>query len=204
MARNPGNADQLMLQAAKGIIRKQGCAGLRVREVVDRAGVNLGMFHYHFKSKERFASRVLQEFYEEFFGRLSLAVQDESDPRVQLRKALIAVSSFVREEHKFYLALFRDVLSGDRQVIQFLQLNLPRHMSVFQELILRCQKEGKMVSLPVGQVMSFLMTSINFPILIANAHRLNRNAHFAAELEFVMSEKGTRQRIDLALKGLQP
>jgi AcrR family transcriptional regulator len=33
------------------LLPQTGCAGLSVRKVAERAGINLGMFHYHFKSR---------------------------------------------------------------------------------------------------------------------------------------------------------
>ena len=43
------NLDRALLAAGRELLPERGCAGLSVREVADAAGVNLGMFHYHFK-----------------------------------------------------------------------------------------------------------------------------------------------------------
>src|SRR5262249_38675000 len=110
-------------------------SGLRVRELVAKAGVNLGLFHYHFKNKERFSRILLQEFYEDFFSQLSTAARDGKDSRTRLRNTLIAVSGFIKRENEFYLAVFKDVFNQDPQVLDFIRENLPRHSGVLRELI---------------------------------------------------------------------
>ena len=50
MARPSQNVDQRLLEAGLALLPQTGCAGLSVRRLADHAGVNLGMFHYHFKN----------------------------------------------------------------------------------------------------------------------------------------------------------
>jgi AcrR family transcriptional regulator len=210
MSRNPGNADRLMLEAAKEIICKEGCSGLRIRELVKKAGVNLGMFHYHFQTKERFKQAVLQEMYEVFFDKLTSASREKAPTAIaQLRNTLLAGGTFIRSKSEFYLAIFKDVLNGDPELIAFVELNIPRHMKVIRELVEKCQKERSMVTIPFPQIIAFLMTSANFPTLIGavvRRHGKNRMSPraFKNYETAVLSDKAIAQRIDLALKGLSP
>ncbi len=211
MARSPGNADRLMLATAKKLVCKSGCTGLRIRDVVNQAGVNLGMFHYHFKSKENFTRQILQEFYEEFFVRLISASRDGHDTITQLRNTLLAAARFVKEHHAFYLGLIKDVLNDDAQVVKFIGRNFPRHAAVFRDLVQRCQKEKSIAPIPFPVVASFLMTALNFPTLIGfvmlkerrRFNQTNRGAILKAA-ESVLSEDAITQRLDIALKGLRP
>jgi AcrR family transcriptional regulator len=211
MPRNSGNADRLMLEAGKEIISKEGCSGLRVRELVKRAGVNLGMFHYHFQTKERFKEAVLQEMYDIFFEKISIASKEHTPTTIgQLRNTLLAVGDFVRSKNEHYLAIFKDILNGDEEVIDFVVRNGPRHMAVIRELAIRCQREGSIdSSIPFPQIMAFIMTSANFPTLIGAVVRKNYKGRMkpqsmkAYERE-VLSNKAIAQRIDFALKGLSP
>ena len=54
------NLDRALLAAGRELFPSRGCPGLTVREVAEAAGVNLGMFHYHFKSREAFLRALLQ------------------------------------------------------------------------------------------------------------------------------------------------
>jgi len=200
-----------MVESAKKIVSKSGCSGLRIREMATLAGVNLGTFHYHFKSKDRFKRIVLQEVYDGFFSKLSVASRDGKTSFSQLRASLLVMGGFIREEHELCFALFRDLFNADPEVLRFVGANVPRHVSVLGELVLRCQDEGSIVRLPVHQVLAFLFTSMNGPTLVGFALKKRiRSAKGSEgrskkmELEEIISPEAIEQRVDLALKGLKP
>ena len=60
MSRPSRNVDALLLRAGRELYPETGAAGLSIRKVAERAGVNLGMFHYHFRTKEAFVRQLLQ------------------------------------------------------------------------------------------------------------------------------------------------
>ena len=88
MPRPSRNLDQALLAAGRALLPQRGCSGLSVREVADAAGVNLGMFHYHFKSREAFLKALLQSMYEEMFSQLTFQGSAEWGPSDNLRAAL--------------------------------------------------------------------------------------------------------------------
>src|SRR5512141_2104228 len=90
------NLDQALLQAGRELFPAAGCAGLSVREVAQRAGVNLGMFHYHFKTREAFLRALLQSVYEEMYAQLSFESATTDDPVQNLRSALRFLGRFLR------------------------------------------------------------------------------------------------------------
>ncbi len=49
----PGDRKRVaLLEAAYGLIAEKGLGGLRTRDVVERAGVNISMLHYYFGTKD--------------------------------------------------------------------------------------------------------------------------------------------------------
>jgi AcrR family transcriptional regulator len=213
MPRNPGNADKLMLEAAKKIIIKDGCSGLRIRDVVDRAGVNLGMFHYHFKSKEQFKRLALLEIYEKFFEKLMLASKEGKNALEQLRNSLFVMGCFVRDEREFYLAVLKDFLNDEVDVFEMIGNNGPRHAMVISGLIDSAQSEGSIKKLSFHEVMPVLMGGIHLPVLVGAAFEKRsktikkKNKRFPNTKEFfkkTFSDDYIRMRIDIVLKGLAP
>lgn len=165
------------------------------------------MFHYHFKSKQEFTRILLQEFYEDLFARLTSAAEEGPDAVTQLRNTILAAAYFMKQHHDFYLAVFKDVFNGDKQVVQFIRVNFPRHSRVFLDLIGRAQEEGSLVKLPFQQIISFLMSSVNLPTLIGFTileHRPKRGKSGDGLIEAVISDAAIAQRLDFALKGLRP
>jgi AcrR family transcriptional regulator len=60
MARLSRNIDQALLRAGRELFPRVGCGGLSVRALAEHADVNVGMFHYHFKTKDKFLDALLQ------------------------------------------------------------------------------------------------------------------------------------------------
>ena len=88
MARPSRNIDRALLAAGRDLLPLTGCRNLSVRQVTERAGVNLGMFHYHFRTRENFVRAVLQEMYEEMFASLQLERARHAEPLPGLRAVL--------------------------------------------------------------------------------------------------------------------
>lgn len=204
MTKPSAGADRRLLEAAKKMIPRKGITGLRLREVARQAKVNLGMFHYHFQSKERFTRILLQEFYEEFFANLLVASRKGKDSRARLRNTLLAIGLFLKREHEMYLALAKDIMNQNPEVLDFVRENLPRHVAVIRELVENCQRERTLAALPFPQVIGFLMTSINAPTLVGYAVARGRSAPKGSKIASLLTDEAIAQRIDLAMKGLSP
>src|SRR5512134_831758 len=130
------NLDRALLAAGRALFPSRGCAGLTVREVADAAGVNLGMFHYHFKSREAFLRALLQSVYEDMFAQLSQRAQQLPAGGRQaravdvLRAALQFMGRFVRAHRAILTRILTDALCNDPIAVEFLDRNAPRHLGL--------------------------------------------------------------------------
>src|SRR2546423_10457078 len=100
MPRPSRNLDLALLQAGRELFPQAGCAKLSVRAVAERAGANVGMFHYHFKSKDNFLRALLQQVYEEIFAGLSQAAARPGKAIDGLRGALLAAGPVLAMHRK--------------------------------------------------------------------------------------------------------
>src|SRR5438067_777861 len=120
------NLDRALLAAGRELFAMRGCAGLSVREVAEAAGVNLGMFHYHFKTREAFLRAVLQSVYDEMYTQLVVLTARPAaiaSPLEQLRLALRFMGRFVRENRPVLARVIADALCGEPIALQFLRDN---------------------------------------------------------------------------------
>lgn len=163
------NLDQALLAAGRELFPERGCAGMSIREVAEAAGVNLGMFHYHFKSREAFLRALMQQGYEAMFATLSLEVSRPADTISTLRYALRAIARFVRDNRRFLARLLADALSGEACARDFLRDNLPRHLDLLRALIARGQEEGVFARVALTQAMGVCAGSLAMPILAGGA-----------------------------------
>ena len=199
MVRPSQNIDQLLLDAGLELLPSTGCAGLSVRRLTQHAGVNLGMFHYHFKTKDNFIRAVLQRTYEEMFSALSLGVNPTHAPLENLRNALGVLGQFASKNRHLLVRILADAMSGEALAADFLKANLPRHIGVLAALIQEAQWEGNLVRAPVPQLVAFMAGAVAAPVLIGAA----AGASVADMLgQQVLSPEAIAQRIDFALRGL--
>ena len=206
------NLDRALLAAGRELFPSRGCAGLTVREVADAAGVNLGMFHYHFKSREAFLRALLQSVYEDLFAELTIAASQMPPGRKQarsidfLRAALQFMGRFVRANRPLLTRVLIDALGKDAIAVEFLDRNMPRHLGLMLGLMQQAQKDGSVrADIPAPNLLGFCAGSLAMPILFGGAI-VERGAAAEATGRMIegalLSDTALDQRIELALAAI--
>lgn len=210
MPRPSRRTDLKLIQAARELLPQSGASGLNLRAVARRAGVNLGMFHYHFGSKEAFIRRVLTDSYEEFFTTLTgqCVACHADDPLKALEAAALCMGRFARDNRALLHALSRDVLSNDRATVAFVRRNFTAHIGVLLELLSEAMARGRIAKMPLPTAMSFLAGAVAAPSLISEmAVRSAGNGRSRALLDGffkdVVSEEAIEMRVHLAIRALE-
>jgi AcrR family transcriptional regulator len=205
MPRPSRNLDRALLAAGRALLPQRGCAGLSVREVAEAAGVNLGMFHYHFKTRDAFLRELLQSMYEEMFSQLTVKRDDAWGPIENLRAALWFLGRFLRANRPILARVMADALCGDPIAVEFLQKNMPRHLGHMSALVELGQKQGLIAPMPVAQALGFCAGSLAMPIVFGGAvvesGALAPRAAGALE-RALLSDAAIDARIDLAIAAI--
>ncbi len=209
MPRPSANTDQRLIEAARDLLYQSGMTGMNLRQVAKKAGVNLGMFHYHFKTKDQFTRSVLQDTYEKFFQEFTLETSGDGPALKKLQAALFTLSRFIGKNRRMLLGILHDVLNKDRVVLDFIKANLPRHGLVIVGLVRQCQKEGSLRKMALPSIMPVLMGACLFPlVMVAILEHLEVKRlsfiPFAVVKAAVASDRAMKSRIDLMLESLAP
>lgn len=207
MPRPSRNLDRALIAAGRELLPEVGCAGLTIRQVADAAGVNIGMFHYHFKTREAFLRAVMQSAYEEMFATFSL---EHARPRGStnadhLRGLFRVLGRFLRDNRRFIGRILADAMGGEPCAREFFRDNLPRHAQVLAMLIGAGQQAGEFRPMPVPQALGFCAGSLAAPILLGGAIiDAGQVPPPLAEglAAALLSDAAIDQRIDLALCAL--
>lgn len=205
MPRPGKNIEQVLLRSGRALYPERGSAGLSVRALTEHAGVNLGMFHYHFRTKEAFLRELLQQFYEEMFSTLSAQAAQPGPPLARLRESLLFLACFVRDHAAVLGRVFADAGSGDPVAAEFVRTNAPRHLRLLLQLMNEAEQRGELAPLPALQRFVFVMGAVASPLVIAPRIARMRVAPglVARQLKSqVTSDEAIAQRIDLALAAL--
>lgn len=207
MTRPSRNTDQLLLSAGKKLMLQHGIAKLSLRQVASDARVNLGMFHYHFKTKEQFTRALLSEIYEEMFQRLSDEIKRHEttpDPLVRLKGLLSVLGGVAIENRSIWGALVKEVLSGEPTVARFVRENFPRHIRLVSEAIVDCQKKNRLRSdLTVAQIIALCASIINAPVVLGSLIGKFVQAENTVASE-ILTPEFLELRIDFLMRGLVP
>lgn len=207
MSRPSRNQDRLLLDAGRRLLPEAGLSGLSVRRLAVEAGVNPGMFHYHFKTKRRFVRAVLQEIYEEFFKGFSVESGGEAPPLERLARALNALGRFGRDNRRLFVILLHDVVAGDEEVKSFALANFPRHLRIILGLVRECQARGALKKAPLPNCLAFLAGATVAPAVgfglferVSARHPLGVAARVAGPA--ILSDAAIASRVDWALSSL--
>jgi AcrR family transcriptional regulator len=205
MARPGRNIEQALLRSGRKLYAQRGAAGLAVRALAEHARVNLGMFHYHFRTKDEFLRRLLDAWYEEMFAQLSGHIGQDGPPLHRLREALLFLARFVRDNRPMLARVMMDAATGQAVAAQFLRDNAPRHLALLLALMQQAERDGLIVPMPPMQRFVFVMGAVGMPLLVAPAlHSMGVAPKvLGAQMRTqVMSDEAIEQRIALVFKAI--
>src|SRR5687767_1324422 len=135
MPRPGRNIEQALLRSGRLLYAQLGAGRLSVRALTQHAGVNLGMFHYHFKTKDVFLRLLLAAWYEEMFTQLSTSAQQAGPPLQRLREALFFLATFVRDNGPVLGRVIADAAADEPVAVEFIRTNAPRHLRLLIALM---------------------------------------------------------------------
>jgi AcrR family transcriptional regulator len=205
MPRPSRNVDQLLIEAGRTLLPQTGLRRLSIRAVTERAGVNLGMFHYHFKTKDVFVRAILQQTYNDMFASLQMTAHSGISALDNLRASINLLARFGRDNRQLIVRLAGDALAGDAMAIEFLRANMPRHIEVIMQLLVQAQNEKSLRTLALPQALAFLIGGTAAPLLVGAAAIDSGFARMMVAqqlVESVFTDAAISERIDMALAGM--
>lgn len=205
MPRPSRHLDRALLAAGRELYPACGCAGLTIRQVAEAADVNIGMFHYHFRTREVFLREVMQGAYEEMFSQLTLGGPKEAGFVSSLRASLRVLGRFLQANRGLVGRILADALAGETVARDFLKDNLPRHVRVIMNLVKAGQSAGELRPMDPTQAFAFCAGALAMPVLIGGALADSGalEPSFARQLQrSILTDAALDERIDLALAAI--
>lgn len=207
MARPSSGTDIKLKDAGKRLLLEKGITGLSVREACRLAGVNTGMFHYYFGSKEEFLQAVLKEMYAEFMAHFKAGVSAAGTPRERLKNALIEVGRFALGMRQIAPMLFADLAHGKKEAFSFLSSNFTEHVRHIAALAAQCRPSSPLGQHSVHFLIVGMLPVMVFPMLMGavlerNGVRSVGGLSLEKLREEVFSEEGIAERAEIALRGI--
>jgi len=207
MSRPSREYDKKLLEMGRKLLPKTGISGFSVRELCDKAGVNLGMFNYHFGTKDKYIEVLVSEIYREFMEGLTLEAGTGKTSLEKLRNALISVAFFIRDRRMEVFAFFEEVVRGNKELMGFAKKNMTAHVSVVLKLVAQCQKDGYVTKASIFSIAPVLIGALAVPnIAVRLLEKSYSSVFFGAAVPLIrntiLSDKLVIERVDLALKAI--
>ncbi|WP_374361014.1 TetR/AcrR family transcriptional regulator [Pseudoduganella danionis] len=205
MARPSQNIDQTLLASGRELYPQHGFAGLSVRQICEHAGANVGMFHYHFQSKNNYVTVLLQGLYDEVFEQLAAQAAQQGSALERLRAALCLLGRLIRQHGNWISRVWADAGLGEEVARQFLQRNAPRHVGLLMALLEQATEAGELPPSAPMQRFGFLMGAVLTPMILLPAAMQFQllPTQLAASVDAdVFSDAAIADRVNRALSAL--
>lgn len=208
MTRPSRNIDKKLIQAGKELIPSLGISGLKIREVAKKAGANLGMFNYHFGTKEKYIEALMIDVYTEFLGNFKLDSEKGNNSLERFRNTLIGAAHFIKHNRMLIGPLFEEIVNGNKNIVEFARKNMTKHINIMVSLIKECQKDGYICKSSLLTLAPILVGAAALPSILMRILEKNyKNTYLGVFIPVLkstaLSEKKIAERIDLVIRGLR-
>lgn len=203
------DARQKLLKVGRDMFLKEGSKNLSVRGVASKAGVNLGSFVYHFKTKDAFIAEIIYSHYDELINILNSAIDGldvTQDPLTTLKRVVEAFSE-ASGNNPLAFRLIADLLQGEEIIMKAAMKNPPDHILFAVDVIKKCQAKGQIrKDMDARLVLIMIVSVMGFPALVG--HQIEKKSSKSGLLKemaaLLIGDQARKSRLEVILKGLKP
>jgi AcrR family transcriptional regulator len=175
-----------IMEAAEELFAEKGFDGTSVRDIADKAGVNLAMISYYFGSKEKLLEALFGYRGEHTVMKLESMISDKDKKPLQKMDILIDyyIDKFMNQQC-FHKIMTREQVTNQRGVTSDLILNLKKRNQVLvKQLIQEGQRTGdfkKNIDIPL--MMATLVGTVSHLVTTQHYYREINNLQSLSEEE---------------------
>ena len=150
------NVEQDIVNAAQDIFVEKGYDGATMREIAARAGINISMLHYYFRSKDNLFDIVFNRVFQRLYGRIFEVMASSEDLFAKLQTIVDLYLQTVSENPRVPGFILNEVTHrpvGNGRLADYKRL-IHEHAKTFQEQLDRAAREG--LIRPVGVMELFV------------------------------------------------
>ena len=164
MPRPSQNIDAKLIELGKKQMMQNGIANLSIRAICIESKINLGMFFYHFKSKENFIKILLKNYHEDVRNHWFKESEGITNSLDRLKSALRMSARFVKEQRGAFETIFKDMNFSDKVFMESFKEMHASGWNFYSKLITDCQNDSyidknteveKIFSILTGSVISY-------------------------------------------------
>jgi len=201
----PTSTRELILRSGLRLVKRNGLRALTVRAVAADAGVNLGTFVYHFRSRAAFADELIAHWYAPLWTQLQDTVEAPSSPLERFRLLVLQVVRWLAANRSLVGHLLLDAAAREPAALRFLRRLGQRHPALILQALRDAQQAGQVVPAEPLHLMMFTMAAAGMPVLLAQglgARRLVPPAMGRLALAYALEPAHIEQRVQWVIDAI--
>ena len=127
-----------ILEAAKELFEEKGFDFTSVRDIAQKADVNIALINYHFGSKESLLITIFEERANETYLKLTGINKSEADPVVKLENAIDVMLDKIFAHRKFHQMMHNELANAQRpevneKIVKIIRRNRQELRNILEE-----------------------------------------------------------------------
>ena len=189
-----------IMEAAEFLFSEKGFEGTSVRDIAQKAGVNLAMISYYFGSKEKLMEAIFGYRGHRLTVQLESMLQETSTPSIEKIYKLIEyyIDKF-QQQTCFHRIMVREQLLHPTGPMGDMILKLKiTNLNLVKQLIKEGQRKGEFIkNIDIQLMMSTLIGCVNHTLSSQHYYKEMENLQGLSEVEF---QKHIRRKLSTHLK----
>jgi AcrR family transcriptional regulator len=152
--------------AARTVFHRKGFAAARTRDIAEEAGINLALLNYYFRSKEKLFVLVMIETLTEFFGSVSVIINNpETSFEEKIEQFAAGYIDLIFREPDIPLFIMSEIRNNPEQLLQKVDIRNTVFNSVFIRQFAEAVEQGKIKDQNFLHFMMNFIGLIVFPFI---------------------------------------
>jgi AcrR family transcriptional regulator len=160
------STEEKIKKAARIVFHKKGFAAARTRDIAEEAGINLALLNYYFRSKEKLFVLVMIETLTEFFGSVSVIINNpETTFEEKIEQFAAGYIDLIIREPDIPLFIMSEIRNNPEQLLQKVDIRNTVFNSVFIHQFTEAVEQGKVKDQNFLHFMMNFIGLIVFPFI---------------------------------------
>jgi AcrR family transcriptional regulator len=160
------SSEEKIKAAARTVFHKKGFAASRTRDIAEEAGINLALLNYYFRSKEKLFVLVMIETLSEFFGSVSVIINNpETTFEEKIEQFAAGYIDLIFREPDIPLFIMSEIRNNPEQLLQKVDIRNTVFNSVFIRQFAEAVEQGKIKDQNFLHFMMNFIGLIVFPFI---------------------------------------
>ena len=200
------DTEQRIFDAALTVFARKGRDGARMREIADHAGINRGLLHYYFRTKEQLYETVFEHGCGQFMTGLSQSLRAEQGVEDSLRAFVYGYIDYIYEHQDMARLMLNECLCGGGVLERHLKAAIEAREEVpgllLEDRLRAAMEAGEIREVDLRHTLLSIVSACLFPFVALPTVQL---FHSRAVTDFDrFLEERKAHIVDLLLGGLRP